>query len=119
MHYGIAFTPLVPSLVLWLAAAAIVVIAGLLLLGRARGAAGRGAAPGPIPPGLAQPPFSPAGPEPLSTGAPGVVQQRPPQRFPPRRVLASSDRSRPSPTGWTIKASAATAQKSWCAATAK
>jgi hypothetical protein len=30
MQYGIAFTPLVPSLVLWLAAAAIVVIAALL-----------------------------------------------------------------------------------------
>jgi len=41
MQYGIAFTPLVPSLVLWLAVAAIVVIAGLLLLGRARGAAVR------------------------------------------------------------------------------
>src|ERR1700692_1909980 len=41
MNYGIAFTPLVPSLVLWLAVAAIVVIAGLLLLGRPRGAAVR------------------------------------------------------------------------------
>jgi hypothetical protein len=41
MQYGIAFTPLVPSLVLWLAVAAIVAIAALLLLGRARGAAGR------------------------------------------------------------------------------
>src|SRR5438477_598523 len=38
MQYGIAFTPLVPSLVLWLAVAAIVVIAALLLLGRSRGA---------------------------------------------------------------------------------
>ena len=36
MQYGIAFTPLVPSLVLWIALAAIVVVAGLLLLGRAR-----------------------------------------------------------------------------------
>src|ERR1700693_2495576 len=41
MQYGIAFTPLVPSLVLWLALAAIAVIAALLLLGRARGAAVR------------------------------------------------------------------------------
>jgi len=41
MQYGIAFAPLVPSLVLWIAIAAIVVIAGLLLLGRARGAAVR------------------------------------------------------------------------------
>ena len=44
MNYGIAFTPLVPSLVLWIALAAIVVIAGLLLLGRSRGAAVRVAA---------------------------------------------------------------------------
>src|SRR6267378_4269378 len=41
MQYGIAFAPLVPSLVLWIAIAAIVVIAALLLLGRARGAAVR------------------------------------------------------------------------------
>ena len=40
MQYGIAFTPLVPTLVLWTALAAIVVIAGLLLLARARGDAG-------------------------------------------------------------------------------
>ena len=44
MQYGIAFTPLVPALVLWLALAAIIVIAALLLLGRARGAAVRVAA---------------------------------------------------------------------------
>ena len=36
MNYGIAFTPLVPTLVLWLAIGAIVVIAALLLLGRSR-----------------------------------------------------------------------------------
>ena len=40
MQYGIAFTPLVPSLVLWLAVAAIAVVAALLLLGRARGGDG-------------------------------------------------------------------------------
>src|SRR6201988_1270083 len=37
MNYGIAFTPLIPSLVLWIALAAIVVVAILLLVGRARG----------------------------------------------------------------------------------
>ena len=41
MQYGIAFTPLVPTIVLWIALAAIVVIAALLLLGRSRGAAVR------------------------------------------------------------------------------
>ena len=38
MQYGIAFTPLVPSLVLWLALAAIVVIAGIAAARRARAA---------------------------------------------------------------------------------
>ena len=38
MNYGIAFTPLVPTLVLWLAIGAIVVIAALLLLGSVAGA---------------------------------------------------------------------------------
>jgi len=37
MNYGIAFTPLVPSFVLWVAIAAIAVITGLLLLARSRG----------------------------------------------------------------------------------
>ena len=41
MNYGIAFTPLVPSLVLWVALAAIAVIAILLMLGRSRSAAVR------------------------------------------------------------------------------
>ena len=59
MNYGIAFTPLVPSLVIWLAVAAIAVIAVLLLLGRARGAAVRVAAlascwRSPIPPSRAR-----------------------------------------------------------------
>ena len=52
MQYGIAFTPLVPTLVLWIGLAAIVVIAALLLLGRARGAAIRVAALVLIPYGL-------------------------------------------------------------------
>jgi ACS family tartrate transporter-like MFS transporter len=41
MQYGIAFTPLVPTIVLWIALAAIAVIGALLLLGRSRGAAVR------------------------------------------------------------------------------
>ena len=38
MNYGIAFTPLVPQVVLWVALGAIVVIAALLLIARSRGA---------------------------------------------------------------------------------
>ena len=37
MQYGLVFTPLVPSLVLWIALAAIAVIAVLLVLSRPRG----------------------------------------------------------------------------------
>ena len=41
MQYGIAFAPLVPLMVLWIALAATFVIAALLFVGRARGAAVR------------------------------------------------------------------------------
>ncbi|MDB5572856.1 MAG: hypothetical protein JWR79_13, partial [Tardiphaga sp.] len=37
MQYGIVFAPLVPTLVLWIGLAAIIVIAAVLLLGRTRG----------------------------------------------------------------------------------
>src|SRR6201987_118277 len=58
MNYGIAFAPLVPSLVLWIASAAIVVIAALLLFSRARGAAVRVAALALIVLALANPSFT-------------------------------------------------------------
>src|SRR5271154_6718773 len=74
MNYGIAFTPLVPSLVLWIALAAIVVIAALLLLGRSRGAAVRVAA-------LANPSFTREDREPLSSVAVVVVDKSPSQSF--------------------------------------
>jgi hypothetical protein len=81
MHYGIAFTPLVPSLVLWLAAAAIVVIAGLLLLGRARGAAVRVTALALILLALANPSFTREDREPLSSVAAVVIDKSPSQNF--------------------------------------
>src|SRR5258708_14499540 len=81
MNYGIAFTPLVPSLVLWLAIAAIVVIAGLLLLGRARGAAVRIAALALIALALANPSFTREDREPLSSVAVVVGDKSPPQNF--------------------------------------
>src|ERR1700716_3069761 len=81
MHYGIAFTPLVPSLVLWLAAAAIVVIAGLLLLGRARGAAVRVTALALILLALANPSFTREDREPLSSVDAGVIDKSPSQNF--------------------------------------
>src|ERR1700737_2734032 len=81
MNYGIAFTPLVPALVLWLAVAAIVVIAGLLLLGRARGAAMRVTALGLIVLALANPSFTREDREPLSSVAAVVIDKSPSQNF--------------------------------------
>jgi hypothetical protein len=81
MQYGIAFTPLVPSLVLWLALVAIVVVAGLLLLGRARGAAIRVAALALILLALANPSFTREDREPLSSVAAVVIDKSPSQSF--------------------------------------
>src|ERR1700760_1454033 len=81
MNYGIAFTPLVPSLVLWIAIAAIVVIAGLLLLGRARGAAVRVAALALIVLALSNPSFTREDREPLSSVAVVVFDKSPSQNF--------------------------------------
>jgi hypothetical protein len=81
MQYGIAFTPLVPSLVLWIALAAIVVIAALLLLGRARGAAVRVTALALILLALANPSFTREDREPLSSVAAVVIDKSPSQNF--------------------------------------
>src|SRR3954465_6344811 len=81
MNYGIAFTPLVPSLVLWIALAAIVVIAGLLLLGRSRGAAVRVAALALVLLALANPSFTREEREPLSSVAAVIVDKSPSQGF--------------------------------------
>src|SRR5437667_8145492 len=81
MQYGIAFTPLVPSLVLWIALAAIAVIAGLLLLGRARGAAVRVTALALILLALANPSFTREDREPLSSVAAVVIDKSPSQNF--------------------------------------
>src|SRR5713101_7964132 len=81
MNYGIAFTPLVPALVLWLAVAAIVVIAGLLLLSRARGAAVRVTALALIVLALANPSFTREDREPLSSVAAVVIDKSPSQNF--------------------------------------
>src|SRR5579862_5407229 len=81
MQYGIAFTPLVPTLVLWIALAAIAVIAVLLLLGRARGAAVRVAALALILLALANPSFTREDREPLSSVAAVVIDKSPSQNF--------------------------------------
>src|SRR5438876_557624 len=81
MSYGIAFTPLVPTLVLWIALAAIVAIAALLLLGRSRGAAVRVAALALILLALANPSFTREDREPLSSVAAVVIDKSPSQNF--------------------------------------
>ncbi|WP_050627200.1 hypothetical protein [Bradyrhizobium viridifuturi] len=81
MNYGIAFTPLVPSLVLWIALGAIVVIAALLLLSRARGAAVRVAALALILLALANPSFTREDREPLTSVAAVVIDKSPSQNF--------------------------------------
>src|SRR6266566_8648935 len=81
MQYGIAFAPLVPSLVLWIAIAAIVVIAGLLLLGRARGAAVRVTALALIVLALANPSFTREDREPLTSVVAVIVDKSPSQNF--------------------------------------
>src|SRR5271169_6843477 len=81
MNYGIAFTPLVPSLVLWIALAAIVVIAGLLLLGRPRGASLRLLALALMLLALANPSFTREDREPLSSVAAVVIDKSPSQSF--------------------------------------
>src|SRR5580765_5766850 len=81
MQYGIAFTPLVPTLVLWIALVAIVLIAALLLLGRARGTAVRIAALALILLALANPSFTREDREPLSSVAAVVIDKSPSQNF--------------------------------------
>jgi hypothetical protein len=81
MNYGIAFTPLVPSLVLWIAIGAIVVIAVLLLLARARGWAVRVAALALIVLALANPSFTREDREPLSSVVAVIVDKSPSQNF--------------------------------------
>jgi hypothetical protein len=81
MNYGIVFTPLVPTIVLWVALAAIVAIAAVLLVARARGAAIRVAALGLILLALANPSFTQEEREPLSSVAAVIVDKSPSQDF--------------------------------------
>ncbi|MBN8963715.1 MAG: hypothetical protein J0H71_21550 [Rhizobiales bacterium] len=81
MQYGIAFTPLVPALVLWIGLAAIIVIAAVLLFGRTRGALIRVGALALILLALANPSFTSEEREPLSSVAAVVVDKSPSQDF--------------------------------------
>lgn len=81
MQYGIAFTPLIPTLVLWVALGAIIVIAAVLFIARARGAAIRVAALALVLLALANPSFTREEREPLSSVAAVVIDKSPSQNF--------------------------------------
>lgn len=81
MQYGIAFAPLVPTLILWIGVSAIVAIATLLLISRARGAAMRVLALLMILLALANPSFTREDREPLSSVVAVIVDKSPSQDF--------------------------------------
>src|SRR4051795_13284106 len=81
MQYGIAFTPLVPAIVLWIALAAIAVIAVLLLVARARGGRIRVWGVFLILRAVATPSFTREDREPLSSVAAVVIDKSPSQSF--------------------------------------
>jgi membrane protein implicated in regulation of membrane protease activity len=81
VQYGIAFTPLVPAIVLWIGLAAIAVIGAFLLLGRSRGAAVRVLALALVLLALANPSFTREEREPLSSVAVVVIDKSPSQNF--------------------------------------
>ena len=81
MNDGITFAPLVPSVVLWTAVAAVAVITALLLLGRPRGAPLRILALVLILLALANPSFTREDREPLSSVAAVVIDKSPSQNF--------------------------------------
>jgi len=81
MNLGVAFAPLVPATVLWVAAAAIVVIAALLIVSRSRGWIMRVAAMALFLLALANPSFTREDREPLTSVAAVVVDKSPSQDF--------------------------------------
>src|SRR6201998_1512836 len=81
MNYGIAFAPLVPSLVLWIALSAAILMRGLLLVSRGRGAGLRILAMALILLALANPSFTREEREPLPSVAAVVVDRSPSQNF--------------------------------------
>jgi len=81
LQYGVAFSPLVPALVLWIGIAAIVVIAALLALARSRGWAVRVTALALVVLALANPSFTREEREPLSSVAAVIVDKSASQSF--------------------------------------
>src|SRR5207253_10915386 len=81
LGFGVAFSPLVPVYVLWTALAAALVVAGLLVFARSRGAAMRIAALACIVLALANPSLTREDREPLTSVLAVVVDKSPSQGF--------------------------------------
>jgi hypothetical protein len=90
---GITFAPLVPSYVLWAAAALALVLAALLFLVRSRGAAIRAIALALMVLALANPSFTREEREPLSSVAVVVVDKSPSQSFGDRQAQTEAARA--------------------------
>ena len=81
MGYGVAFSPLVPQIVLWAAVAVAVVIAALLIAARTRGALLRALALTLVVLALANPSLTREDREPLTSVAVVVIDKSPSQSF--------------------------------------
>jgi hypothetical protein len=93
LNLGIAFAPLVPSYVLWTAAAIALALAALLLVARSRGALMRMAALALLVLALANPSFTREDREPLTSVAAVVVDKSASQEFGDRTQQAAAARA--------------------------
>jgi hypothetical protein len=91
--FGISFSPLIPIEYVWAAAAVAAVVALLLLIGRSRGAAMRGAALGLMVLALANPSFTREDRDPLTSVAVIVVDKSPSQNFGNRAAQTEAARA--------------------------
>ncbi len=92
MNFGVAFAPLVPDYVVWVAFGASVVISILLLLARSRGAALRALALGLMVLALANPSFTREDRDPIPSVAAVIVDKSPSQDFGDRTAQTEAAR---------------------------
>jgi len=91
--FGLAFSPLVPDVVIWAALAVAAVMALLLLAGRTRGAAVRAIALGLLVAALANPSLTREDRDPLTSVAVVVVDKSPSQNFGDRNAQTEAARA--------------------------
>src|SRR4030081_2585748 len=93
--FGLAFSPLVPDVVIWAALAVAAVMALLLLAGRTRGAAIRAIALALLVAALANPSLTREDRDPLTSVAVVVVDKSPSQNFGDRAQQTEAARAQP------------------------